>query len=228
MLSKTIPQLKRGSAREGVCAWLYVCGLWWKGALRKTSKLNAIVLTSMDASKRAGITQSSPLKIPYKSLTERRLSPVFTSGLTEDLRAGGATIRSKLVTYDRYCVTMFLNVLFASCSSIQANASVKASDTLGKIKAQVKASWGLRALRCLLFGSYWPYECDASGGGPQRPSDPGWVPPTALSSCSGWKDKEGIPYRPDLQPPPPSERGVKGQINWLPMAHCLQQGLITY
>ena len=150
----------------------------------------------MDTSKRSGITQSSPLKIPYKSLTERRISSVFTSGLTdvselEELGSDG----------DGYCATMFfyLNFLLYIYIYIYIYMFVFSRISWHQIfsfpwenqrySAQVKASWGLRALRCLLFGSYWPYECDAGGGGPQRPSDPGWVPPPALSSCSGGRIK---------------------------------------
>lgn len=64
-------------------------------------RLNAIVLTSMDASKRSGITQSSPLKIPYKSLTERRISSVFTPRRTEISEPEELGARSKLVSGDR-------------------------------------------------------------------------------------------------------------------------------
>lgn len=60
---------------------------------------------------------------------------------------------------------------------------------------------------------------------PQRPSDPA---SRSFELLFRGMDKEGIPYRPDLQPPPPSERGVEGQINCLPVAHCLPQSLITY
>ncbi|KAK5855384.1 hypothetical protein PBY51_005486 [Eleginops maclovinus] len=64
-------------------------------------------------------------------------------------------------------------------------------------------------------------------GGPQRPFGT-WLGAPSFELLFWGKDKKGIPYRPDLQPPPPSEGGFKGQINWLPVAHSLQQGLITY
>lgn len=87
----------------------------------------------MDTSKRSGITQSSPLKIPYKSLTERRISSVFTSGLTEISKLdelGSDRNLSPIIDI----VTKFLLSMFASCSSIQAKAGIKSFGTLGKIK----------------------------------------------------------------------------------------------
>lgn len=63
---------------------------------------------------------------------------------------------------------------------------------------------------------------------PRRPSDPGWVPPIALSSCSGeWIKRVSLTGLTSSLLLHQSE-GVRGQINWLPMAHCLQPSLIIY
>lgn len=44
-------------------------------------------------------------------------------------------------------------------------------------------------------------------GGPQRPFE-SWLDAShSFELLFRGKDKEGIPYRPDLQPPPPSEWG---------------------
>lgn len=44
-------------------------------------------------------------------------------------------------------------------------------------------------------------------GGPQRPFE-SWLDAShSFELLFRGKDKEGIPYRPDLQPPPPSELG---------------------
>lgn len=149
-----------------------VCGLWWKGALRKASKLNAIVLTSMDTSKRSGITQSSPLKIPYKSLTERRISSVFTSGLTEISKLDElGSDRNLSPMIDIVTKFFIINVFFLFVYSSKSWHQILWYPWENqRYSAQVKAWWGLSALRCLLFGSYWPYECDAGGGG--GPRDP--------------------------------------------------------
>lgn len=65
-------------------------------------------------------------------------------------------------------------------------------------------------------------------GGPRDPSNPGWMPPTALSSSSGGRIKRVSLTGLTSSHPLHQSGGVRGQINWIPMAHCLQQGLITY
>lgn len=107
------------------------------------------------------------------------------------LRAGGVRIRWRriLCNYVFLFKFSFIYIYMFVFSRISWHQIFSFPWENQRYSAQVKASWGLRALRCLLFGSYWPYECDAGGGGPQRPSDPGWVPPPALSSCSGGRIK---------------------------------------
>lgn len=65
-------------------------------------------------------------------------------------------------------------------------------------------------------------DCELGG---RRARDPGsWLGASPSFELLFWgKDKEGISYRPDLQPPPSSELEVKDQINWVPMAHTATQ-----
>lgn len=62
---------------------------------------------------------------------------------------------------------------------------------------------------------YRTRECDACG---RR------TPGTAGSRLGdgppplSWEDEEGFPYRSDPEPPLPSEREVRGQINWVPVS----------
>lgn len=114
--------------RAWLCVVCVCVGCDEKVPLGGPVRLNAIVLTSMDASKRSGITQSSPLKIPYKSLTERRISSVFTPRRTEISELEELGARSKLVSGDRYGATMFLEVLSAFSSPTPAKVTLPASD----------------------------------------------------------------------------------------------------
>lgn len=173
-----------------VCMAACVCVVMKRCPYRKTSKLNAIVLTSMDTSKRSGITQSSPLKIPYKSLTERRISSVFTWELTEITRLE-ELVSNRNFLWQILCNCVFLYAISAFCSFLQAEVRVKSS--LGKIKDTQRRSKHHGATEhqgvCSLAHIDHMNVKVVVVGGPQRPTDPGWVPPPALSSCSGGRIK---------------------------------------
>lgn len=118
----------------------------------------------MDASKRSGITQCSALKIPYKSLTEGRIRPGFTSGLIE-------------------------NLIEAAHLWLVCDAMCKKWIKL-KLHLEKKGSgWSVRIPNDEVFALRIILNVTLVMRRPQRPSDPGWVPPIALSSCSGERIK---------------------------------------
>lgn len=119
----------RGSVCVCVCAHAreWVCGLRWKGALRRTSELNAIVLTSRDASKRGGITQSSPLKIPRQVLDWGRDQLRLRSAHWRRVPRLGGPIETRLLR-QMLCNRVFKKALSASLHLFIAKARPETAD----------------------------------------------------------------------------------------------------